>query len=107
MKMPSLLSVSLLAALSLPAAAQTAPPQDVPFEGTLKIDVDATDLTRRIFKVRTTMPAKPGPMTLLYPQWIPGNHSPAGPIDGLRRVATAIASIYSAVPSKPGNRAAT
>lgn len=29
MKMPTLLSVSLLAALSLPAAAQTAPPQDV------------------------------------------------------------------------------
>ncbi|MCE4370981.1 M61 family metallopeptidase [Xanthomonas hortorum] len=83
MKMPTLLSVSLLAALSLPAAAQTAPPQDVPFEGSLKIDVDATDLAHRIFKVRTTMPAKPGPMTLLYPQWIPGNHSPTGPIDKL------------------------
>lgn len=83
MKMPTLLSVSLLAALSLPAAAQTAPPQDVPFDGTLKIDVDATDLAHRIFKVKTTMPAKPGPMTLLYPQWIPGNHSPTGPIDKL------------------------
>ncbi|AZR23723.1 hypothetical protein NX81_017050 [Xanthomonas vasicola] len=83
MKMPTLLSMSLLAALSLPAAAQTAPPQDVPFDGTLKIDVDATDLAHRIFKVKTTMPAKPGSMTLLYPQWIPGNHSPTGPIDKL------------------------
>ncbi len=83
MKMPTLLSVSLLAALSLPAAAQTAPPQDVPFDGTLKIDVDATDLAHRIFKVNITMPAKPGPMTLLYPQWIPGDHSPTGPIDKL------------------------
>jgi predicted metalloprotease with PDZ domain len=27
-----------------------------------------------------TMPAKPGPMTLLYPQWIPGDHSPDGPL---------------------------
>ncbi|MBN6150911.1 M61 family metallopeptidase [Xanthomonas sp. AmX2] len=65
------------------AAAQTPPPQDVPFAGTLKIDVDATDLQHRIFRVRATIPARPGPMTLLYPQWIPGNHSPTGPIDKL------------------------
>ena len=83
MNVPTVLSLSLLAALSLPAAAQTAAPQDVPFEGTLKIDVDATDLQHRIFRVKTTMPAKPGPMTLLYPQWIPGNHSPTCPIDKL------------------------
>jgi hypothetical protein len=24
---------------------------------------------------------QPGPLTLLYPQWMPGNHSPTGPID--------------------------
>jgi predicted metalloprotease with PDZ domain len=27
-----------------------------------------------------TMPAKPGPMTLLYPEWIPGDHMPDGPL---------------------------
>jgi predicted metalloprotease with PDZ domain len=73
----------LAATAAFQATAQTAPPQDVPFAGTLKIDVDATDLAHRIFRVRTTIPAKPGPMTLLYPQWIPGNHSPTGPIDKL------------------------
>jgi len=73
----------LAATAAFQASAQTAPPQDVPFAGTLKIDVDATDLAHRIFRVRTTMPATPGPMTLLYPQWIPGNHSPTGPIDKL------------------------
>ena len=73
----------LAATVAFQASAQTAPPQDVPFAGTLKIDVDATDLAHRIFRVRTTMPAAPGPMTLLYPQWIPGNHSPTGPIDKL------------------------
>ncbi|WP_058196539.1 M61 family metallopeptidase [Xanthomonas translucens] len=73
----------LAATAAFQAAAQTAPPQDVPFAGTLKIDVDATDLAHRIFHVRTTIPATPGPMTLLYPQWIPGNHSPTGPIDKL------------------------
>ncbi|HBK46399.1 MAG TPA: peptidase M61 [Xanthomonadaceae bacterium] len=82
MKIPAVLSLSLLAALSLSRAeAQTAPPRDVPFEGILRIDVDATDIERRIFRVRTTIPAKPGPMTLLYPQWIPGHHSPSGAID--------------------------
>jgi predicted metalloprotease with PDZ domain len=31
--------------------------------------------------VHETIPAAAGPLTLLYPQWIPGNHSPTGPID--------------------------
>ena len=84
MKIPTVLAFSLFAALSLPAAyAQTAPPRDVPYEGILRIDVDATDIDRRIFRVHTTMPAQPGEMTLLYPQWIPGNHSPTGQIDKL------------------------
>jgi predicted metalloprotease with PDZ domain len=30
-----------------------------------------------------TVPAKAGPMTLLYPQWIPGEHGPTGPIANL------------------------
>ncbi len=65
------------------ASAQTPPPQDVPFPGTLRIDVDARDIGRRIFKVKATIPAQPGPLTLLYPQWLPGAHSPSGPIDKL------------------------
>ena len=58
-------------------------PQDVPFNGTLKVSVDATDIARRIFRVRESVPAQAGPLTLLYPQWLPGNHSPSGPIDKL------------------------
>jgi predicted metalloprotease with PDZ domain len=49
----------------------------------IKLQVDATDAPRRLFHVRMTMPAKPGPMTLLYPEWIPGEHSPSGPIADL------------------------
>lgn len=30
-----------------------------------------------------TMPTKPGPVTLLYPKWIPGEHGPTGPIENL------------------------
>ncbi|HWC99144.1 MAG TPA: hypothetical protein VG456_20430 [Candidatus Sulfopaludibacter sp.] len=46
----------------------------------IPLRVDATDAARRVFHVSITMPAKPGPMTLLYPEWIPGDHSPDGPI---------------------------
>jgi predicted metalloprotease with PDZ domain len=49
-------------------------------QGPIPIQVDATDAGRRLFHVKMTMPAKAGPMTLLYPQWIPGEHGPTGPI---------------------------
>jgi predicted metalloprotease with PDZ domain len=49
----------------------------------VRLRVDATDAPRRIFHVRMTMTAKPGPMTLLYPKWIPGEHGPTGPIENL------------------------
>jgi len=65
------------------ALAAVPAPQDVPYQGTLQIKVDATDLARRIFRVHEVVPAQPGPLTLLYPQWLPGNHSPTGPIDKL------------------------
>jgi len=45
--------------------------------------VDATDAPRRLFHVQMTIPARPGPMTLLYPEWIPGEHMPSGPIVNL------------------------
>jgi predicted metalloprotease with PDZ domain len=51
--------------------------------GTLKINVDATDVAHRIFSVHESIPTVPGPLTLLYPQWIPGTHGPSGPIDRL------------------------
>jgi predicted metalloprotease with PDZ domain len=57
-------------------------PRDITYPGTLSIHVDATDLARHIFLVQETIPvAGPGPLTLLYPQWIPGNHNASGPID--------------------------
>jgi predicted metalloprotease with PDZ domain len=49
-------------------------------QGPIPIRIDASDAGRRLFHVKMTMPAKPGPMTLLYPQWIPGEHGPTGPI---------------------------
>ncbi|MGB6678424.1 MAG: M61 family peptidase, partial [Terriglobales bacterium] len=42
--------------------------------------VDLTDAPRNIYHSRLTIPVKPGPLTLVYPEWIPGNHRPSGPI---------------------------
>jgi predicted metalloprotease with PDZ domain len=46
----------------------------------ISIEVDARDAARRIFHAHLTIPATPGPLTLVYPKWIPGEHGPTGPI---------------------------
>lgn len=57
-------------------------PRDVAYPGVLKLDVDATDVERRIFRIRETIPISgAGPVTLLYPQWVPGGHSPRNALD--------------------------
>ncbi|MGJ7904137.1 M61 family metallopeptidase [Lysobacter sp. 1R34A] len=76
----------LLIAAALPfsnAGAQTAAPRDVPYPGLVQLEVDATDLARRVMHVRQRLPVQAGALTLLFPQWIQGNHSPTGPIDKL------------------------
>lgn len=64
--------------------ASIAAPQDVPYAGTLKLSVDATDLDRKIWNVTTTIPvSKAGDFVFLYPQWVPGGHSPRNDLDKL------------------------
>ena len=61
-----------------------AAPQDIPFPGRIGVRVDATDIDRRIFSVHETIPGRGGTrLVLLYPQWLPGNHSPSGRADKL------------------------
>lgn len=57
-----------------------ATPADTPYSGTISLAVDATDFTHRVLKVHEIVPVQTGELTLLYPEWIPGNHSPTGPI---------------------------
>ena len=71
------------AALADAADAHIAPPQDTPYPGTIKLDVDASDVAQGIFRVHETIPVQAGKLTLLYPEWIPGDHEPSGPIDKL------------------------
>jgi predicted metalloprotease with PDZ domain len=75
-----LAALALVLTSSLPALAQVPAPLDKAYPGTLVLNVDATNLSQQIFQVRETIPVKPGKMTLLYPQWLPGNHAPSNPL---------------------------
>ena len=99
--------VSATLALSLPAAApaQPAGPQPAsrsapvatalaatipaaevtPYPGTIGLEIDATDLTRAVYRVTETIPVAPGTtrLTLFLPEWIPGHHGPVGSMAAL------------------------
>jgi predicted metalloprotease with PDZ domain len=54
---------------------------------TLRLEIDARDLPRRLMHSRIEVPCRPGKLALWYPKWVPGTHSPCGPIQdvaGLR-----------------------
>src|SRR5206468_227835 len=65
------------------AKIDTIPPaRDIAFPGTIRLTVDASDVTRGIFKVHEHVPVPaPGDFVLLYPKWLPGTHSPSGQIN--------------------------
>src|SRR5208282_2569804 len=47
---------------------------------TISLTVDATQAPEKIVRTRMVMPVKSGPLTLYYPKWIPGEHTPSGPV---------------------------
>jgi predicted metalloprotease with PDZ domain len=68
----------------LPVVSTTPAPRDIPYPGTIRLEVDASDTVQRIFRVKETIPvAASGPMTLMMPEWLPGNHAPRGAIEKL------------------------
>ncbi|HEX3661201.1 MAG TPA: M61 family peptidase [Acidobacteriaceae bacterium] len=48
--------------------------------GTVALTVELPNPGQQIFYVHEVMPARPGPLTLYYPKYIPGDHAPDGPI---------------------------
>jgi hypothetical protein len=59
---------------SVVAGAQTAP---------ITLSVDLTDAPRKILHATEVMPVTAGPLTVVYPKWIPGEHGPTGPIENM------------------------
>jgi predicted metalloprotease with PDZ domain len=76
--------IPLLAALafagSLPSLARGRTPAA---PGPVDLTVRLPHPGQKIFEVHEGMPVKPGSLTLYYPQWIPGDHAPDGPIGEL------------------------
>jgi predicted metalloprotease with PDZ domain len=59
---------------ALPCMAQATP---------IQLHVDLSDAPRHLLHAHLQIPVSAGPLTLEYPQWIPGDHRPTGPIDNL------------------------
>lgn len=47
----------------------------------ISLRVDATDVRRKLIHAELEIPAKPGSLTLVFPKWIPGEHTPSGPLN--------------------------
>jgi len=71
-----LLAIASFSLSTVPAQAQD-PRKPV------RLNVDMRDATKHIFHAKLVFPVAAGPLTLVYPKWIPGEHSPVGPIVNL------------------------
>jgi predicted metalloprotease with PDZ domain len=63
----------LLAALSIGAAQAT----------DLTVRVDAREVASKRVHTELTLAVKPGPLTLVYAKWMPGEHGPTGPLESM------------------------
>jgi predicted metalloprotease with PDZ domain len=97
----ALLAALLLSSAASPAWSQIVPPQnsrpaataktdtipparDVAYPGTLQLTVDASDVTRGIFRIHERVPVTgAGDLVMLYPKWVPGGHTPRGDIKNI------------------------
>ena len=103
----SSLALSAFVLLALPLAAQQTPqpqpepvpmppaipaPVDKPYVGPVKLMVDASNVTDRVEHVHEEIPVEPGSreMILQYPEWIPGDHAPSGPVERLAGIVTQV-----------------
>jgi predicted metalloprotease with PDZ domain len=52
----------------------------------IQITVDLSDVPRKLFHAEVDLPVIAGPLTLITPKWIPGDHRPTGPVDSITGV---------------------
>ena len=71
--------------MAVPLNHRVPDPRDVPYPGAITLDIDASDTERAAYRVTETIPVAAGTatLTLLFPQWIPGHHSPTGQLSQL------------------------
>ncbi|MGH9758515.1 MAG: M61 family metallopeptidase [Candidatus Acidiferrales bacterium] len=73
----SILAIAILAAGIL-AVPRNTPAQEA--SGAIHLAVDATQAPQKLLHIHEQIPVEAGPLTLYYPEWIPGEHMPDGPI---------------------------
>ena len=71
----SLAGVAQKKKAAAPASASTAVSRQP-----IKLVVDATHAGEKILHAQEQIPVTPGPVTVVFPKWIPGEHGPTGPI---------------------------
>jgi predicted metalloprotease with PDZ domain len=100
----TILSLTATATLLAQNAKNPPPPQPVPlpppvvapvdkaYVGPIQAEIDISNVVDRVAHVREQIPVEPNAkeLVLLYPQWIPGNHSPTGPISRLAGIVTSV-----------------
>src|SRR4051812_27338441 len=79
MNLRRLASCTLLSLAMASAGAQSSP-------GPIRITADLTEAPRKLYHAEVDLPVKPGPLTLITPEWIPGNHRPNGPVENITGV---------------------
>ncbi len=80
MKLRSLLPGAIALAASVSCIGQAGAESPV---GPVALTVELPNPGQQIFYVHEVMPVSPGPLTLYYPKFIPGDHAPDGPVDAM------------------------
>lgn len=81
--------IGLIANVSLAAPTSAAPTSAAATGGVVgggaaaQVLVDARQAPRGVIAAHLVLPVDAGPLTLVYPKWLPGRHSPAGPVTSL------------------------
>jgi predicted metalloprotease with PDZ domain len=52
----------------------------------IQIVADLSEAPRKLYHAEIELPVKAGPLTLITPEWIPGNHRPTGPVQDITGV---------------------
>ena len=50
----------------------------IPLKPDITVTADVSDTAHKLIRVKEVLAVTPGPITLLFPQWIQGHHAPTG-----------------------------
>src|SRR5207245_8511182 len=78
----AIFAVVLSAAAGVAQKGKAAAPA-APAAAPITVAVYASHAPDKIIHSTIQIPVRPGPLTLFYPKWIPGEHGPTGPITDL------------------------